>query len=178
MTYMAVIKIIGMILTLGASTALGLYLASLGTFRQQDLLEFKKALLILKSEIEYIATPLPEAMINIAARTTQPISKLFTHFAQDLKQNEDGETVYRLWLSAIELHKKDAFLKEEDWEVIGNFGKTLGYLDKQMQVDSINFTIDYIDTHASDLQESNGKNQRMYQSLGVIGGILLLVIFW
>jgi len=178
MTYTAIIKIVGMILTLGASTALGLYLASLGTFRQQDLLEFKKALLILKSEIEYIATPLPEAMVNIAARTTQPIAQLFAHFAQNLKQNEDGETVYRLWLSSIDLHKKDAFLKEEDWETIGNFGKTLGYLDKQMQVDSIHFTIDYIDTQTSVLQESNDKNQRMYQSLGIIGGILLLVVFW
>ena len=178
MTYMVIIKVIGMILTLGASTALGLYLASLGTFRQQDLLELKKALLILKSEIEYVATPLPEAMVNIAARTIQPISRLFAYFAQNLKQNEDGETVYRLWLSAIDIHKREVFLKEEDWEVIGNFGKTLGYLDKQMQVDSINFTIDYIDTQASGLQENNEKNRRMYQSLGIIGGILLLVVFW
>ena len=178
MTYMMAIKIVGMILTLGASTALGLYLASLGAFRRQDLMEFKKALLILKSEIEYIAAPLPEAMANIAARTAQPLARLFADFAQNLKQNEDGETAYRLWLSSINAHKKEAFLKEEDWEIIGNFGKTLGYLDKQMQIDSINFTIDYIDSQAAELQESNEKNQRMYQSLGIIGGILLLVVFW
>jgi len=175
---MIAINIIGMIITLGASTALGLYLASLGTFRQQDLLAFKKALLILKSEIEYIATPLPQAMANIADRTANPVSQLFAHFAQRLKQNEDGETAYQLWISAIEVHKNKAFLTDEDWEVIGNFGKTLGYLDKQMQVDSIHFTIDYLDAHISQLQESNAKNKKMYQSLGVIGGILLLVIFW
>jgi len=175
---MMAVKIIGIILTLGASTALGLYLASLGAFRQQDLLEIKKALLILKSEIEYIATPLPQAMANIAARTASPIAQLFAYFANSLKQNEDGETAYRLWISAIEAHKKRAFLHEEDWEIIGNFGKTLGYLDKQMQVDSIHFTIDYLDAQISQLQESNAKNKRMYQSLGVIGGILLLVVFW
>jgi len=175
---MMVIKIIGMILTLGASAALGMYMASLGSFRQQDLLEIKKALLILKSEIEYIATPLPEAMTNIAARTSKPIAQLFEYFSKSLKQNEDGETAYQLWLTAIEAHKKSAFLKEEDWEIIGNFGKTLGYLDKQMQVDSISFTMDYIDDQISQLHGNNGKNQRMYQGLGVIGGILLLVIFW
>ena len=175
---MIAIRIVGMLLTLAASTAFGLYMSSLGTFRKQDMLEFKKAMLILKSEIEYVAAPLPEAMANIAARTVMPISQIFAHFADALKHNEAGETAYRLWLAAIDTSKKETFLKEEDLETIGNFGKTLGYLDKQMQVDSINFTMDYIDTQVSELQESNQKNQRMYKTLGVVGGILLLVVFW
>ena len=175
---MTAIKILGMILTLAASTALGMYIASLGTFRRQDLLEFKKALLILKSEIEYIAAPLPEAMENIAMRTVAPVSPLFSHYASALMRNESGETAYRLWLASINACKKGSFLKDEDYEVIGNFGKTLGYLDKKMQIDSIRFTMDYIDGKAEELKESSTKNQRMYRSLGVIGGILLLVVFW
>lgn len=175
---MIVIRIIGILLTLGASTALGIYLANLGAFRKQDLLEIKKALLILKSEIEYVASPLPHAMANIAERTAEPIAGLFAHFAEALSQNEKGETAYHLWLASIEAHKKNTFLKEEDWEVIGNFGKTLGYLDKQMQIDSIQFTTDYITTQATELQEANLKNQRMYKSLGAIAGVLLIVVFW
>lgn len=175
---MTVIRITGMVLTLAASGILGLYLSSLGKFRLQELLEFKKALLILKSEIEYVATPLPEAMSNISNRTTKPISKIFEHYSQALKNNTEGETAYRLWLISINTHKQESFLKGDDWEIIENFGKTLGYLDKQMQVDTINFTTEYIDDQVSKLQESNEKNQRMYRSLGVVGGILLLVIFW
>ena len=175
---MMAIKIAGMLLTLASSTALGLYLSSLPTLRQQDLREIKKALLILKSEIEYIATPLPQAVANIAIRINAPISKLFECFADSLKLNPEGETAYRLWLSAIETTKEGSFLKKDDLEIIGNFGKTLGYLDKQMQVDSINFTIDYIDSQVGQLQENNEKTQKMYRSLGVIGGILLLVVFW
>ena len=175
---MIVIKILGMIITLLASAALGYYFSNLPVFRRQDLLEFKKALLILKSEIEYVAAPLPDAMANIAARTTLPVSRLFAFFAESLKHNENGETAYRLWMTAIGEHKQQIFLNEDDWEVMGNFGKTLGYLDKQMQVDSIHFTMDYIDSEITQVQENIGKNQRMYRSLGVIGGILLLVIFW
>ena len=175
---MIAIKIAGMILTLAASSALGLYLSGLPAFRRQDFLEIKKALLILKSEIEYAAAPLPEAMANIATRTKAPVSLIFESFALSLKYNEGGETAYRLWLAAIDEHKKAGFLKAEDWEIIGNFGKTLGYLDKQMQIDSIRFTMDYIDSEVLQLQESIDKNQRMYRSLGVIAGLLLLVVFW
>jgi len=172
------LNILGMILTLAASSALGLYMSSLGTFRKQNLLEIKKALLILKSEIEYTAAPLPEAMSNIASRTAKPISRLFYDFSQNLKDNPKGETAYQLWLSSIDDNKKSAFLKEEDWEVVSAFGKTLGYLDKQMQVDSIQFTMEYLDAQISQLQENNNKTQKMYRSLGVIGGVLLLVVFW
>jgi len=175
---MIALRIFGMMLTLAASSALGLYLSSLGKFRRQDLLEFKKALLILKSEIEYIAAPLPEAIANIAVRTADPISKIFTDFALSLKDNDEGETAYQLWLAAIHSHKKKSFLKKNDWELIESFGKTLGYLDKQMQVDSIRFVTDYVDSQVEELQAEENKNQRMYRSLGVIGGILLLVVFW
>lgn len=175
---MIAIKIVGMLLTLLASAALGYYFSSLPAFRRQDLLEFKKALLILKSEIEYAALPLPEAMANIAAKTSPPVSRLFAYFAEALKQNESGETAYRLWKNAIRVNKQHIFLKEDDWEVITNFGKTLGYLDKQMQVDSIHFTTAYIDSQITQVQENLDKNQRMYKSLGFIGGVLLLVVFW
>jgi len=175
---MMVVRIIGMILTLAASGALGFYLASIGKFRQQELLEFKKALLILKSEIEYIAAPLPEAVTNIAGRTTAPVSDIFRQFAQSLKNNPEGETAYHLWLNAIEANKNKSFLKSADWEALEGFGKTLGYLDKQMQSDSIKFTIEYIDVEVAELQVNNEKNQRMYRGLGLIGGVLLLVVFW
>ena len=175
---MIVIRVLGVLLTLAASTVFGVYMASLGTFRRQDLLEFKKAFLILKSEIEYVAAPLPDAMANIAARVAEPIAQLFEDFAVTLRQNPDGESAYKLWLSAIETHRKATFLNEEDWEVIKSFGKTLGYLDKQMQVESINLANDYIDNQVTELQESSVKNQKMYKSLGVVGGLLLVVVFW
>ena len=175
---MIVIRIAGMLITMAASATFGLYMSSLGAFRRQDLLEMKKALLILKSEIEYMASTLPDAMENIAARVSGPVSELFECFADALQNNPEGETAYRLWLAAIDTNKKSTFLKAGDWEVIGGFGKTLGYLDKQMQVDSIHFTMDYIDTQISELQESSPKNERMFRSLGIIGGVLLLVVFW
>jgi len=170
-------SIAGAIALVASCTALGFYYAAKEGFRVQDLQEIKKALMILSSEIEHLRAPLPIACANIAKRIKEPISGIFAQFSKLLSENE-GETAYRLWSQALEDHKKPAYLATEDWDVLEGFGKTLGYLDKQMQQSAITVTVDYINEKTASLQAHSDKNRRMYRSLGVIGGLLLVVLLW
>ena len=170
-------SIAGAIVLLAGCGAIGFYLAAQEGFRVQDLQEFKKALMVLSSEIEHMRSPLPMACANIAKRTKEPISTLFAHFSKLLTEN-DGETAYQLWVQTIESQKNRMYLAEEDWDAIEGFGKTLGYLDKHMQQSAITCTIGYIDEKTTELQTQSEKNKRMYRSLGVIGGLLLVVMLW
>jgi stage III sporulation protein AB len=160
-----------------AGAALGYYYSNLEKYRIQDLLEFKKAMLILSSEIEYMRTALPEAAGHIAHKTDNPVSDVFSCFAV-LLENNGPNTSYQLWTQALERQKKRSFLAEEDWVALNGFGKTLGYLDKQMQLNAIRLTVDYIDAKVTLLQTGSGKNERMYRSLGVLGGLLVAVVLW
>jgi len=169
--------IAGTIALIAGCTALGFYYAAQEGFRIQDLQEFKKALMILSSEIEHLRTPLPIACANIAKRTKTSISPIFAQFSKLLTENE-GETAYQLWSQVLEDHKKRTYLALEDWDVLEGFGKTLGYLDKQMQQSAITVTVDYINDKTTSLQTQSDKNRRMYRSLGVIGGLLLVVLLW
>ena len=157
--------------------ALGFYFAALEGFRIRDLQEFKKALMILSSEIEHMRAPLPMACANIAKRTREPVSSLFLNFSALLADNV-GETAYQLWTAALDQQKKRAYLAAEDWDVIEGFGKTLGYLDKQMQQSAITATVEYINEKTTSLQTQSEKSRRMYRSLGFIGGLLLVVVLW
>ena len=168
---------IGAVALVASCAALGFYLAAQEGFRVHDLQELKKALMILSSEIEHLRAPLPIACANIAKRTKEPVSALFANFSQFLMENE-GETAYQLWMQAIESQKSRAHLTAEDWDVIEGFGKTLGYLDKQMQQSAIAYTVGYIDEKTAGLQAQSDKNKRMYRSLGVICGLLLVVLLW
>ena len=169
--------IAGAIILILGCTALGFYYASHDGFRVMDLHEFKKALMILSSEIEHMRAPLPIACANIAKRTSAPANNLFSQFSNKLSEN-NGETAYQLWANALASQKKHAFLVSEDWEVLDSFGKTLGYLDKQMQQSAIAQTVEYINEKTVSLQTQAEKNKRMYRSLGVIGGLLLAVVLW
>ena len=121
--------------------------------------------------------PLPAAAANIAKRTKKPVSEIFQNFSKQLEVGE-GETAYQLWMQALEKQKPSTHLAEEDWDIIEGFGKTLGYLDKQMQQSAIAYTVEYIDEKTTGLQTQSDKNKRMYRSLGVIGGLLLVVLLW
>jgi stage III sporulation protein AB len=171
------LKLAGAAAVIGGSAALGFYYATLETHRALDLLEFKKALLILSSEIEYMRTPLPSASLNIGKRTERWAGPMFARFGESLSRCE-GETAYRLWVGSMAEAKERAHLKPEDWAVVEGFGKTLGYLDKQMQLNAISYAVNYIDEKSAALQACADKNKRMYRSLGVIGGLLLAVVLW
>jgi len=160
---------------MAGSVGLGMYYSAKEGFRVQDLLEFKKALLILSSEIEYMRSTLSEACANISKRTSFGISPIFADFSQLLAQGE-GESAYQLWLTAMQ--NQSTFLAQEDRAVLEDFGKTLGYLDKQMQKNAIEHTVTYIDEKTTTLQAQSSKNKRMYQGLGVIGGLLITVVLW
>jgi len=170
-------SIAGAVALIFSCTAIGFYFAAKEGFRVRDLQEFKKALMILSSEIEHMRAPLPNACANIAKRTAKPVSDLFLKFSKQLEENA-GETAYQLWTQAMESQKPHAHLADEDWDIIEGFGKTLGYLDKHMQQSAINYAVEYIDDKTASLQTQADKNKRMYRSLGLIGGLLLAIVLW
>ena len=170
-------RIIGTFFVMAGSVGIGIYYAAKESFRVKDLLEFKKALLILASEIEYMRSTLSVACANIAKRTSLGVGTLFENFSRLLAEGE-GETAYQLWCEALAEGKERIFLAPEDMTIIEDFGKTLGYLDKQMQQSAITFAVQYIDEKAAALQSRADKNKRMYHSLGVIGGLLITVVLW
>ena len=172
-----ILRIAGAFAIMLGSAGLGLYYSSKESFRIHELQELKKALLILSSEIEYMRAPLNIACANIAKRTEATIGTLFSTFTE-LLTNSEGETAYQLWVIATDGIKSKTFMTDEDLSVIDGFGKTLGYLDKHMQQNAINYAINYIDEKVVSLQTQGDKNKRMYRSLGVICGLLIIVVLW
>jgi len=171
------LQLVGAAVVVGGAVALGFHYAARESDRLLDLLELKKALLILSSEIDYMRTPLPMATANIGKRTERWVGPFFSRFGEALAAN-DGDTAYQLWVRALEEVGDAATLAEEDRKVIDGFGKTLGYLDKQMQHNAIDYAVRYIDETAAGLQVQAEKSKKMYRSLGVIGGLFLAVVFW
>jgi len=170
-------SIVGVVLVMVGSVGLGFYFSAKETFRVRDLGEFKKALMILSSEIDFMRSTLSEACKNIAKRSNGSVGDIFENFSKLLAEGE-GETAYQLWLTAMETGRARTFLAAEDRVVIEDFGKTLGYLDKEMQKNAITYVVDYIDEKTTALQKAADKNKRMYHSLGIAAGLLVTVILW
>ena len=170
-----ILKIVGAVLVLSSSTLLGLYFSRLDDFRISDLNEWKKALLILRSQIAYASMPLPEAMGVTADRVGAPVSRALSRFSA-LLSGRDNPDVCSVWIDALRGSAPGSYLKREDWDWLYNFGKTLGFLDREMQLNSIDLTVSYISGKTETLSAQSGKNRKMFGSLGILCGMLTVII--
>lgn len=170
-----ILKIIGAVIIVLSSTLIGFFYSRKEEYRINDLNEMKRAFTILISEIEYASNSLPESMINISNKTENPISKILIDFVENLNK-KDGQTIQQLWTEAVIKNKNDTYFIDEDLENIKSFGSTLGYLDRNMQINNINIMIDYINKKTDTLSEISIKNKKMYRSLGILGGMIIAII--
>lgn len=169
------LKLLGGAFILLSSSSLGFYYSYKDSFRINDLLELKKAFIILNSEISYSLSSLPDAFKNISERTNEPVNKIFNDLSSRLCQ-KDGKGIYEIWCEILDKHKSKTFYNNEDIDTLCAFGKVLGYLDRSMQINNIKSVIDYIDEKCSEIRMTNLKNKKMYQSLGVLSGLILILI--
>ncbi len=172
---MLAVKILGIGLVMVSTVLAGMYYGSINTFKINELSEMKRALSILRSEIEFCLNPLPQALSNIAIRTKQPINKFFTRLVQET-QHLKTDSIATLWEEAVMSCLSNSYFDAEDLEHFATLGSTLGYLDKSMQFNSIRLTTDYIDSKIAALNEGRMKNRKMFQSLGVLSGVLVVVV--
>lgn len=168
-----VVKLAGCALVVAASTALGFYYAHRDEFRIDDLLAWRKAFTILNSEIGYAAKPLAEAAEFVSSRAVNPPASVFAEFAASLRGRQTGD-VREIWKSAVDTMRGKTFMNDDDTECIYSYGTTLGGADKKLQTEAIEQTIDYIDGIVVILREQSLKNKKMYFSLGLLGGLLIV----
>ena len=170
-----ILKITGSILILISSSAAGFYFSRLNNYRIKALLEFKKAILMLRSEIEFSADPLPAAMELIAERAGESFSEFFKAAAKRLNEKK-GDGISEIWKEAIESGLNKTYLAAEDIEYFKALGNTLGQMDRSLQINNLQMNIEYIDTKMDYLYNISGKNRKMYASLGILCGLLIVVI--
>lgn len=170
-----ILKIAGSLLIL-CSTTLGGYAAAVQyKYRAEELAMMARAVSLLKSQIYYMSTPLPEAMKEIAVKIGGVIGSMFAMASQRMERRE-GEGAEDIWKQALLEHKKKLYLSNEDYDALFTFGKTLGYLDREQQQSSIEMLLNYLKDTEQLLKEKSKVNYKLYCSMGVIMGLLLVVV--
>ena len=88
----------------------------------------------------------------------------------------EGQSFGELWQKQIKRWLSDTHLKKGDKEQLGSLGEVLGYLDLEMQLSSIDLYLDQLELCIREAQEAAQTKRKLYQSLGVAGGIFLVIL--
>ncbi len=167
------IKILAAIFIILAGFMFGLNISEYQKIRMNELNDIKKAFLILKSQINYSLESLPTALNNISKKSNKPINTIFETISKRLIE-KDKRGIAKIWEQEFKCSSTN--LSKEDIETISDFGKVLGSLDRKLQTDNINIIINYIDKTVEFIANKNEQESKMYKSLGVLAGILLVIL--
>ena len=170
-----ILKVLGAILIILSSFLLGYLFSRTGKYRLEDLEEMKKALTILKGKISFARLPLPCALEETAHRCQGMVAAVFMDTAKALEQGKT-QTAQQAWEAALEQYESLLYFGPEDREALYSFGRSLGSSDAAAQLDNISITVDYIERTQKNAESEAVKTAKIYQSMGILWGILFAVI--
>jgi stage III sporulation protein AB len=168
------LKLIGAAIIIVATTWGGFEAARHLTERPRQLRLLKSALQSLEAEIMYGHTPLYEASRKLASQLPKPLSSFFDGFATKLTGNDT--TVKQAWDESLKEVWELTALKQGEYEIMKQFGETLGRHDRYSQQKQIMLAISHLEREEADASEKQTKYEKMVKSLGLLSGLLLAIL--
>lgn len=165
---------IGAILIILATTSTGAALGAREKYRLKDLEQLERALLLMKNQISYLGTPLAELLEQISWKVEGVIGTVLQEISRCMTARDSGtaeEIWERIWLET----GKNTYLTAADLDEVIAFGKTLGFLEKQQQEGSVTLLLLYLREGQSRIKKRMAKNGKLYYSMGVLSGLLLVI---
>ena len=153
------------------------------TEREKNLEILLQILFLLKGEIRCGNSSLSEAFGEIAGKIEGSFSKILLDAAQEMR-GSGGSNLTEILEHCIQ---KNIYLQnfagahkneEEGIEILQTLGRRLGYLDREQQICQIELLEAETEERRRQLREKLPEQKKICQSLGILGGILLAVLFW
>lgn len=143
--------------------------------RIRELKRLKRMTQLLAGAISYGGVPLPAALGAAGRRMEEPYRRFLLETAGELERLP-GRGFADIWAEKADRYLKGTGLKAEDLEELKGLGRDLGYLDKQMQLQTIDGCRMEWEQKIEELQEGLPVRRKLYQSLGIMGGLFLAVL--
>lgn len=165
----------GIILIMASTVWAGAALAAREKYRLRELAEMERGVLLLEGQITYLSAPLPEVLENVSRKTAGIVGEGFRQTAERMMRR-DGALAEDIWGEVWQEIQKESYFRKEDMDALLLFGKTLGFLDKEQQKNSIRLFLRYLEGAQEQGRRRLDKNGRLYYGVGVLSGLLLVTV--
>lgn len=168
-------KLLGSLVVISASTMMGYILSKECSKRPQELRTLQVLLQMFENEISFLSNLITEAFVKLSESSNSPVTVFFRLTSERL----DGDSTLnasQAWELAVKEGIRKTALNKEDEGILVSFGKMLGNSDVEGQIKNIKLTIEHLKLQEQKAEENRSKTEKMYKSLGVLGGLAVIVI--
>jgi stage III sporulation protein AB len=169
------IKIVGCILIIAASSMVGFTLAEELKKRAEQLRDIQSAVIQLQNEIMFTHTTLPQALLKISRKCRNPIAILLENIADKLSNNQ-VDTVYEAFFNSMEDVKKDLRFKKDDIDIILELAKGLGESDIEGHKKIFKLTDESLKIKIDEADRNVAKSAKLYRYLGFSFGAVVAIL--
>lgn len=167
----------GGLLVIAATGMAGWGVARVYAHRPRQLRQFIAALQLLETEITYAATPLPDALGRVAEQLEPPVSLFFRQVALELKSHR-GYTAREAWQRSLDLYYPRSALGRGDAGVLRGLGNSIGISDREDQGKHLRLAAEQLKAALVAAEDSATKNVKMWNYLGLLGGLIVVLTLY
>ena len=167
---MFIIKLIIYITIFCVSSGIGFIYSKKYIDRENELKEIKSALNICKTKMKFTYETIPEIFKYISNSMNGNVKKLFQKACEKMKTENAGEA----WKQALD--DTELNINNEDKEVLKSFSKLLGKTSLEGQISEIELTCEFLDVQIKKAEIDRNKNEKLYRTLGIVGGAGMVII--
>ncbi len=170
------LKIVGSMLVIFGCAAMGFYMVERMKKHIGELEQVKKQLMFMEGEIRVGFRPVKDIFAQLEQRTAGNW-KAFYAFVQRNIEKDTQKSLDSIWREAIRETLKNSLLNQNEKRAWQELGENLGYLDKEMQIALLHICEEHFEEYRLQAEEHMKGNAKIYQTLGIMGGIFLTIIF-
>lgn len=164
----------GSILIIVGSVCVGIWFRMQYLHRLHTLKEMQRGISLLKGEIQYGRAPLPEACLSVSLRIRGSSQVFFRTLSERLQMG--GGTVEKIWRETMASIFEQRQISARDYEELIRLGNTLGYLDVDLQVRTLELCMARLEESISCYEKERKNQTRLYPLVGTFGGFLLCLV--
>lgn len=162
-------RIIGSIMVIAVCTALGFEKSRELQLHLNSLEELKKLFTLLKSEVQYTKAPFAEVFLKLSKKMNGSYKDWLLYVSRQLEKRE-RETLHKVWKTSVYEYLKDCKLTKEELEELCDVGGTLGYIE------TLDIYLNQLDFSIQNTREELKTKKKLYQSMGIMCGIFLVIV--
>ncbi|GGE46600.1 hypothetical protein GCM10011391_26750 [Pullulanibacillus camelliae] len=166
-------KLIGSLLIILTSTAIGRMYAKRYRDRPRQLRQLRSALQVLETEITYSLRPIGEVAAKLVHQIPKPVNQFFKLLTDEL---EKGLTLQEAWKEAVGEFWPNTALKKNEQDILLQFGVTLGQSDRENQEKQIHLALTHLEREESEAREAQATYEKLWNTMGFLAGLLIVLL--
>lgn len=165
------LKVVGSTLIIFACTAIGFDRSHKLQLHLNQLEMLKQIFVLIKKEMQYTMAPLPEIFLKISRGVDEFWKRWLEQLSMEL-QNCEKLTFEQVWDATIEKHFQESQFTLREKEELLQVGKNLSYME------NIDLYLELLDISIERAREDAKTKKKLYQSIGIVGGIFLVIVLF